>query len=174
MRELYIIGETPAKGSQDYLSAVWMCVCMSICEYRDNATSRETREMWTFRRIRTRAPPEPRTFNSNWESSVLEAWSRVARTPASWTWGTSRGMQMLHNKWPCPSHTKSLPVLLWKSAKTETLPNVPAGHAELRTDNSAAMIDGASEGTKGAHSLPTHESVNTCTSLRELYNNLSK
>ena len=48
-----------------------------------------------------------------------------------------------------------------KNVKSETLPNVPAGHTELRTDNSAAMIDGASDGTKDAHSLPDHE--NSCT-----------
>ena len=60
---------------------------------------------------------------------------------------------MLHSKWHWPSHNKSLLLLLWKSAKTETLPNVPAEHAELRTDNSAAMIDGASDRAKGAHSL---------------------
>ena len=64
---------------------------------------------------------------------------------------------MLHNKWPWPSHTKSLLLPLWKSAKTETLPNVPAGHAELRTDNSAATIDGGSGGTKGTHSLLNRE-----------------
>ena len=61
---------------------------------------------------------------------------------------------MLHNKWPWHSHTKSLPLLLWISVKTEMLPNVPAGYAELRTDNSAAMIDGASDRAKGAHPLP--------------------
>ena len=64
---------------------------------------------------------------------------------------------MLHNKWPWLSHTKSLPLLLWKSVKTETLPNVPAEHAELRTENNAAMIDGASDRGKGAQSLPGRE-----------------
>ena len=44
-----------------------------------------------------------------------------------------------------------------KSAETETLLNVPAGHAELRTDNSDATIDEASDGKKGAHSLPDRE-----------------
>ena len=68
---------------------------------------------------------------------------------------------MLHNKWPWLSHKKSLLLLLWKSAKTETLPNVLAGHAELRIDNSAAMIDGVSDGTKGAHSLPDRENIHT-------------
>ena len=69
---------------------------------------------------------------------------------------------MLHSKLPWPSHTKGLLLLLWKSAKTETLPNVPAGHAELRTDNSAEMIDGASDRAKGAHSLPDRELEHTC------------
>ena len=125
-----------------------MCVCVSICEYRDSATSRETRDYERFDAYE-HEPPESRTLNDSRESSVSEAWSRVAGTPPSRTRGTSRSMQMLDNKWPWPSDTKSLLLPLWKSAKTETLPNVPAGHAELRTDNSAATIDGASDGTKG-------------------------
>ena len=72
---------------------------------------------------------------------------------------------MLRSKWPCPSHTKSLLLLLWKSAKTETLPNVPTGHAELRIGNSAAMIDGASDGTKGTHSMPDRETNQTHANL---------
>ena len=152
MRELYIIGESPARGSQDYLSAVWMCVRAWVSASTGTTQHRARRAKYERSDEYEQEPPEPRTFNSNRESSVPEARSRVARTPPSRTRGTSRGMQMLHNKWPWPSHTKSLLLLLWKSGKTETLPNVPAGHTELRTDNSAAMIDGASDRAKGDHS----------------------
>ena len=68
---------------------------------------------------------------------------------------------MLHNNGPGPAIKKPAAAAM-KCAETETLPNVPAGHAELRTDNSAAMIDGASDGTKGAHSLSDREIYRTC------------
>ena len=37
------------------------------------------------------------------------------------------------------------------------MPIVPTGHTELRTDNSAVTIDGASGRAKGAHSLLNRE-----------------
>ena len=49
-----------------------------------------------------------------------------------------------------------------------TLPTVPVGHAELRDDNSAATIDGASDRAKGAPSLPNREFNRTRCYLREL------
>ena len=66
------------------------------------------------RKIRTRAA-RARIYNSNGESSVPEARSRVARTPLSRTWGTLSRGYMLHTKWPWPSHTKSQLLLLLKS-----------------------------------------------------------
>ena len=70
------------------------------------------------REIRTRAV-RACIYNSNGKSSVPEAWSRVARTPSSRTWGTSRGY-MLHTKWPWPSHTKSQLLLLSGTGVTDS------------------------------------------------------
>ena len=151
MRELYIIGECPARRSQDYLSALWMCVRVSIWEYRDTSTSRNMNVPGDTKR---RAKYER---SGRYEEKAARAQHLQQQLRIISSWG---GPGPVIPKACCCCYEK----VLW----TETLPNVAAGRAELRTDNSAAMFDEASDRAKDAHSLPDRESSCTRVTIRIL------
>ena len=132
-----------------------------ICEYRNTSTSPETPK---YERSGGYVERAAQAQHLQQQLRIISSWGvKPSSSDApSRTRGTSRGMQMLLSKWPRTSHTKSLLLLLlWKSAKTETLPNVPAGH--MPSCEPTTVLRWSTERAIGqrAHSLPDHETSQT-------------